>query len=103
MICVDTAHTDFSRFNRNIRAIKEDAEKWRDWNAWKRLANRSAIKIGLSRHGQNLSDCFQTFSVSHTFFSNLSIPLKATNYFLSSRYFFYLNDNSFKRYKRYSI
>jgi hypothetical protein len=56
-----------NRISRNTRAIKDDAVMWRDWNRLRRFWYRGTIKTGVARHGQNLSDCFQSFSVSHHF------------------------------------
>lgn len=38
---------------------------WRDWSRLRRFWYRGAIKTGLSRHEQNLTDCFQSFSVGY--------------------------------------
>jgi hypothetical protein len=54
-------------FSRNIKAIRDDAIMWRDWSRLRRFWDRGAIKTGVLRHNQNLSDCFHSFSVGYHF------------------------------------
>lgn len=51
---------------RNMKAIKEDAESWRNLKPFQRLTHRGIIKVSLLRHSENLSDCIHTLNVSAT-------------------------------------
>ncbi|KAF9514640.1 hypothetical protein BS47DRAFT_868085 [Hydnum rufescens UP504] len=56
---------------RNVMAIRDDALRWSQLSLVKRYAKREEIKIEISRHGENLTDCFHTFVLTSLRASNL--------------------------------
>ncbi|KAF9514634.1 hypothetical protein BS47DRAFT_867759 [Hydnum rufescens UP504] len=48
---------------RNLMAIRDDALRWSRFNVLDSLVKRDKIKTGISRHGENLTDCFNTFQI----------------------------------------
>jgi hypothetical protein len=49
---------------RNLMAIFADAKRWSSLNLWSRYVQRDQIMTAISRHGENLTDCFHAFQVS---------------------------------------
>jgi hypothetical protein len=49
---------------RNLMAICADAKRWSGLTLWKSYIQRDQIMSAISRHEQNLTDCFLTFQVS---------------------------------------
>jgi hypothetical protein len=45
-------------------AICADAKRWSSLNLFSCYAQRDQIMTGISRHGENLTDCFHAFQVS---------------------------------------
>jgi hypothetical protein len=52
-------------------AIRDDTLRWSQLSLLKRYAKREEIKIAISRHGENLTDCFYTFLVSESIYTFL--------------------------------
>jgi hypothetical protein len=50
--------------HRNLMAICADAKRWSSLNPLSRYIQRDQIMIAISRHGENLTDCFHAFQVS---------------------------------------
>jgi hypothetical protein len=49
---------------RNLMAICADAKRWSSLNLLSRYTQRDQILTAISRHGENLTDCFHAFQVS---------------------------------------
>jgi hypothetical protein len=49
---------------RNLMAICADAKRWSSLNVWRSYIQRDQIMTAISRHEQNLTDCFHVFQVS---------------------------------------
>ncbi|KAF9506199.1 hypothetical protein BS47DRAFT_456835 [Hydnum rufescens UP504] len=47
----------------NLMAIRDDADRWARLGLLEKYLKRDEIKTGLSRHGENLTDCFSTFQI----------------------------------------
>ncbi|KAF9502689.1 hypothetical protein BS47DRAFT_1093910 [Hydnum rufescens UP504] len=50
--------------HRNLEAICADAKRWSSLNVWRSYIQRDQIMSAISRHEQNLTDCFHAFQVS---------------------------------------
>ena len=50
--------------SRNLMTIKDDATEWSRLSIWDSLIKRDRIKVAISRHGDNLTDCLSSFQVS---------------------------------------
>ncbi|KAF9503736.1 hypothetical protein BS47DRAFT_1402124 [Hydnum rufescens UP504] len=48
---------------RNLTAIRADAERWSSLNLLSRYVQRDQIMTAISRHGENLTDCFHAFQI----------------------------------------
>ncbi|KAF9507680.1 hypothetical protein BS47DRAFT_1366507 [Hydnum rufescens UP504] len=49
---------------RNLMAICADAKRWSSLNLWRSYIQRDQIMRAISRHEQNLTDCFHVFQSS---------------------------------------
>jgi len=45
-------------------SIRDDTKRWSRLSIWDSFTKRERIKVAISRHGENLTDCFNTFQVS---------------------------------------
>ncbi|KAF9503641.1 hypothetical protein BS47DRAFT_1402217 [Hydnum rufescens UP504] len=48
---------------RNLMAICADAKRWSSLNLWRSYIQRDQIISAISRHEQNLTDCFHMFQI----------------------------------------
>ena len=48
---------------RNLMTIRDDTTKWSRLGLLDSYIKRDRIKVAISRHGENLTDCFSTFQV----------------------------------------
>ncbi|KAF9507392.1 hypothetical protein BS47DRAFT_312788 [Hydnum rufescens UP504] len=48
---------------RNLMAICADAKRWSSLNVLSRYVQRNQIMTAISRHGENLTDCFHAFQI----------------------------------------
>ncbi|KAF9503809.1 hypothetical protein BS47DRAFT_1490332 [Hydnum rufescens UP504] len=48
---------------RNLEAICADAKRWSSLNVWRSYIQRDQIMSAISRHEQNLTDCFHAFQI----------------------------------------
>ena len=48
----------------NLLAIRDDTERWSRMSLLESYLKRDKVKVAISRHGENLTDCINTFQVS---------------------------------------